>query len=59
MTWLIISLSIIYFAIPGLSNPFVQLTLMPTEAFPHETKVMKTGVKNKNANPFYNETFKL
>ena len=49
----------LFFFFSGLSDPFVQLTLMPTEAFAYETKVMKTGVKNKNSNPFFNDTFKL
>ena len=52
-------LRISLFFFSGLSDPFVQLTLMPTEAFAYETKVMKTGVKNKNSNPFFNDTFKL
>ncbi len=42
----------------GLSNPFVELTLMPPWQFGHtQSKKQKTPVKKKTVNPVFNEDF--
>ena len=44
----------------GLSDPFVQLTLMPSWIFSESSgKCFKTTVQRRTLNPFFNETFKL
>lgn len=45
----------------GLSDPFVQLTLMPTWAFAKTSnnKHFKTTVRKQTLDPFFNESFKL
>ena len=44
----------------GLSDPFVQLTLVPPWVFTESSgKHFKTDVQKQTLDPFFNETFKL
>ena len=44
----------------GLSDPFVQLTLVPPWIFTESSrKNFKTSVQKQTLDPFFNETFKL
>ena len=45
---------------PGLSDPFVQLTLMPPWVFSESSSEhFKTSVLKQTLDPFFNESFKL
>lgn len=55
----------------GLGDPFIQLTMMPSWAFESDSKsnkpswgfgsdsIIKTSVKKRTQDPFFNETLQL
>ena len=48
------------FVAPGLSDPFVQVALMPQSVFKKSSsKIFKTAVHKQTLDPFFNESFKL